>query len=95
MITAGLLHDITSYVEGCVAKVVINGTYEIVDFEVKAVTDNMMALNYIVPFADISLITLIELLDTNDIILSSNPVNVPITADHMMLQTIEIKEATK
>ncbi|HIW33437.1 MAG TPA: ketopantoate hydroxymethyltransferase [Candidatus Paenibacillus intestinavium] len=93
MITAELLNDIATYVDGRVAKVVLNGSYEINDFEVKAVTDNVMALNYIVPVADVSLITLIELKDSADNILTSNAVNVPITVDHMMLQTITVKEA--
>ncbi|KZS45691.1 ketopantoate hydroxymethyltransferase [Paenibacillus glucanolyticus] len=93
MITAGLLHGVAEYVNSCVAKVVINGTYTITDFEVKAVTDNVLALNYIVPVAEVSLITLVELKDAADNVLTSDLVNVPIVADHLMLQTIEVKEA--
>lgn len=93
MITADLLHGVAEYVNSRVAKVVINGTYTITDFEVKAVTDNVLALNYIVPVAEVSLITLVELKDAADNVLTSDPVNVPITADHLMLQTIEVKEA--
>lgn len=93
MITADLLHGVAEYVDSRVAKVVINGTYVITDFEVKAVTDNVLALNYIVPVADVSLITQVEIKDSEDNILSSNAVNVPITADHMMLQTITVREA--
>lgn len=93
MITAGLLHGVAEYVNSSVAKVVINGIYTITDFEVKAVTDNVLALNYIVPVAEVSLITLVELKDAANNVLISDPVNVPITADHLMLQTIEVKEA--
>lgn len=93
MITANLLHDVAVYVDTRVAKVVINGTYEITDFRVKQVTDNVLALNYIVPVADVSLITLVEVKDAANTVLSSNPVNVPITADHLMLQTITVREA--
>lgn len=93
MIEPNLLHDMAAYVNGRVAKVVINGSYEITNFVVKAVTDNMLALNYIVPVAEVSLITLVEIKDASDTVLTSNAVNVPITADHMMLQTIEVKEA--
>jgi len=93
MITEGLLHGVAEYVNSSVSKVVINGTYTITDFEVKAVTDNVLALNYIVPVAEVSLITLVELKDAANNVLISDPVNVPITADHLMLQTIEIKEA--
>lgn len=92
MIAAELLHDVAEYVNSRVAKVVINGTYTITNFDVKAVTDNVLALNYIVPVAEVSLITLVELKDADDNVLTSDPVNVPIAADHLMLQTIEVKE---
>ncbi|GJM70252.1 hypothetical protein HMSSN036_24680 [Paenibacillus macerans] len=92
MIVSNLLHDIADYVNGRVAKVVINNSYTITDFEVKTVNENVLILNYIVPVSEVSLITLVELKDAADNVLSSNAVNVPITADHLMLQTIEIKE---
>ncbi len=92
MIASNLLHDIADYVNGRVAKVVINNSYTITDFEVKTVNENVLILNYIVPVSEVSLITLVELKDAADNVLSSNAVNVPITADHLMLQTIEIKE---
>ncbi|MFB4326389.1 ketopantoate hydroxymethyltransferase [Priestia sp. BR_2] len=93
MIAAELLHDVAEYVNSRVAKVVINGTYTLTNFDVKAVTDNVLALNYIVPVAEVSLITLVELKDADDNVLTSDQVNVPIAADHLMLQTIEVKEA--
>ncbi|MEC0310194.1 ketopantoate hydroxymethyltransferase [Paenibacillus lautus] len=92
MISTELLHGVAEYMNQRVAKVVINGTYTITNFDVKAVTDNVLALNYIVPVSEVSLITLVELKDAADIVLTSNPVNVPIAADHLMLQTIEVKE---
>lgn len=95
MIASNLLHDVAEYVNGRVAKVVINGTYVITNFEVKAVTDNVLALNYVVPVEEVSLITLVELKDATDVVLTSNAVNIPITADHLMLQTIEVKEGLK
>lgn len=60
MIASNLLHDVAEYVNGRVAKVVINGTYVITNFEVKAVTNNVLALNYVVPVKEVSLITLVE-----------------------------------
>ncbi|WP_334072477.1 MULTISPECIES: ketopantoate hydroxymethyltransferase [Paenibacillus] len=92
MIAEGILHDVAEYVNGRVAKVVLNGTYAITDFEVKSVTDKVLVLNYIIPVAEIPLVTLIELKDAADTVLSSNVVNIPIAADHLMLQTIEVKE---
>ncbi|NGP58142.1 ketopantoate hydroxymethyltransferase [Paenibacillus thiaminolyticus] len=93
MISSALLRDVAKYIDGRVAKVVINGTFEITDFEVKNVTENVLVLNYIVPVEKVSWITLVELKDASGNVLSSNAVNVPITADHLMVQTIEIKEA--
>lgn len=92
MIAEQLLHDLAEYVGGRVAKVVLNGNYEIAEFEVKQVTDNVLALNYLVPVSDVPLITLIELKDSANKVLSSHEVNVPITSDTMMLQTLEVKE---
>jgi hypothetical protein len=92
VIAEQLLHDLAEYVGGRVAKVVLNGNYEIAEFEVKQVTDNVLALNYLVPVSDVPLITLIELKDSANKVLSSNEVNVPIASDTMMLQTVEVKE---
>ncbi|GIQ62132.1 hypothetical protein PACILC2_07000 [Paenibacillus cisolokensis] len=92
MIAEHLLHDLAEYVGGRVAKVVLNGNYEIAEFEVKQVTDNVLALNYLVPVSDVPLITLIELKDSANKVLSSHEVNVPIASDTMMLQTVEVKE---
>ncbi|MEF3309527.1 ketopantoate hydroxymethyltransferase [Paenibacillus sp. GYB004] len=92
MITAGFLHDVAGYVDNRIAKVVLNGSYEITNFEVKSVTDSMVAINYLVPVADVSLITQIELKDASNNVITSNPVHVPIASDTMMLQTILVKE---
>ncbi len=91
MIHQTLLNDIAQLVDGKIKKVVINEMYEITDFVVKQVTESVIALNYIIPVSVISLVELIELKDENNQILSSNTVQVPIAADHMMLQTISVK----
>jgi hypothetical protein len=92
MIDTAFLQDVAEYVDSRVAKVVLNGTYVIADFEVKQVTDNVLALKYLVPAADVSLITTIELRDAADNVISLNNVNIPITADHLMIQSITVKE---
>jgi hypothetical protein len=92
MINPELLHELAENVENRIAKVVLNGTYEITSFRVKQVTESIVALNYFVPVADVSLITLIELKDSAGNMITSNAVNVPITADLLMMQNIEIKE---
>lgn len=92
MISTQFLHDVATYTDGRIAKVVLNGSVVITDFEVKQVTDNKLALNYIVRSSSVSTITLIELKDATDNIISSNAVNVPIASDTLMLQTVEVKE---
>jgi len=92
MINQSFLHDVAVYANDRINKVVINGSYVITEFTVKQVNGSTVALNYIVPVANVSLITLIELKDASNNIISSNNVNIPITADHLMLQTIEIRE---
>ncbi|WP_276358396.1 ketopantoate hydroxymethyltransferase [Cohnella caldifontis] len=94
MISSVFLHDVAEYTDSRVAKVVLNGSYAITNFQVKQVTDDTLALNYIVPAADISLITRIEVKDAADVVLTSNDVNVPIASDTLMLQTIKAKEGT-
>jgi len=93
MITQTLLNSMATFVNGKVAKVVINGSYVITNFKVKEVSENVLALNYVVPVADVSLITTIDLKDASNTVLTSNQVNIPIVADHLMLQTITVKEA--
>ncbi|WP_028559009.1 hypothetical protein [Paenibacillus pinihumi] len=92
MISPGLLRDVAIYVDGRISKVVLNGTYEIKDFRVKQVTDSTVALNYFVPVSDVSLITLIELKDAAGNVLTSNEVHVPLIADQIMIQTIDVNE---
>jgi hypothetical protein len=94
MIEASFLSELAALVERRVDKVVLNGVYQITDFAVKSVSSNVLALNYIVPVARVPLVTLIELRSSDDTVLMRNVVNLPITADHMMLQTITVKEAS-
>ncbi|MGO4786959.1 ketopantoate hydroxymethyltransferase [Paenibacillus sp. FSL W7-1279] len=92
MISSQVLNDVAEYVDSRVSKVVLNGTYEITDFEVKQVTGSMMALNYIVPASSISLVTQIDLTGEAGELISSNPVYLPVSSDTLILQTIEVKE---
>lgn len=94
MINTQFLTDIANYIDGRVVKVKLNETYEITDFEVKEVTNSTLALNYVVPVAELTLITKIELKDAADVVVASNDVHVPITSDTLMLQTIEVKEVS-
>ncbi|WP_018750212.1 hypothetical protein [Paenibacillus sanguinis] len=92
MITASFKQEVANYVNTRIAKVVLNESYEINEFEQKAVTDSTVALNYIVPAANVPVITRVELRDAADGILTTHEVNVPVSSDTLMLQTVEVKE---
>lgn len=94
MITDSFLNEVANFVDSRIAKVVLNGVYEITKFEQKAVTDSTVALNFIIPAAQISLVTLIEVKGPTNNLVSSKPVNVPIISDTLMLETFEIEEVT-
>jgi len=94
MIAESFLNEVANFVDYRIAKVVLNGVYEITKFEQKAVTDSTVALNYIIPASQVSLVTLIEVKGPDNNLVSSKPVNLPITSDTLMLETFEIEEVT-
>lgn len=94
MIACTLLSEIAALTDSKIAKVVLNGTYEIDTFEVKSVTGATVGMQYIVPASAVPVVTKIELKNSADQVISSNDVYVPITSDTLILQTIEVKEAS-
>ncbi|WP_127575247.1 ketopantoate hydroxymethyltransferase [Paenibacillus barengoltzii] len=94
MIASTLLSEIAELVDSKIAKVVLNETYEIDTFEVKAVTGSTVGMQYVVPASAVSVVTKIELKNSSDQVVSSNDVYVPITSDTLILQTVEVKEAS-
>ncbi|MFB9273364.1 ketopantoate hydroxymethyltransferase [Cohnella cellulosilytica] len=92
MIDTQFLHDVAGYVNGRIAKVVLNSMVEITSFTVKEAPDRTVILQYIIPVADVSLVELIELKDASDNLITSNEVEIPITSDTLVLQTVEVKE---
>lgn len=92
MITTEFLHDVAVYANGRVKKVVLNGSYEIADFEIKQVNENILSMKYMVPFGSVEAISKIELQGTAGEVISTNEVAVPITTDTLLLQTLKVKE---
>ncbi|WP_063564815.1 hypothetical protein [Paenibacillus sp. O199] len=88
-----ILNDLAVHLNSRITKVVLNGVYEITDFVEKAVTESTVAINFLIPAADVSMVTLIELKGPN-IRVSSKAVNVPNQSDTLMLETFEIEEVT-
>lgn len=92
MIQNILLNRTANFLVTQVAKVTINGTIDITNFEVKSATNNKANLQYIVPASSTSLITLIEVKDASNVVLTSDVVNIPITSDHLQIQSITVRE---
>ncbi|AFL99536.1 hypothetical protein Desde_1104 [Desulfitobacterium dehalogenans ATCC 51507] len=92
MIPITFLEDVADYVDGRITKVVLNGYYEITDFDVKQVREGIINMEYKVHNGAVPLITLIELRDSSNNVISSNNVYVPITTDTIITQTIRVKE---
>ncbi|MDQ0658748.1 ketopantoate hydroxymethyltransferase [Paenibacillus sp. ClWae2A] len=93
MIDQEILNELAAHLNSRITKVVINGVYEITNFSEKAVTESTVAVNFLIPAADVSMVTLIEVKGPN-IRVSSKPVNLPVISDTLMLETFEIEEAT-
>lgn len=94
MITAEFLGKVAAFTDQQISRVVLNGTYEITQFEIKQVSGSVVTLNYFVPASAVTEITLIELQAADGAVISSNAVQVPITADTIMVQTVEIQEVS-
>ena len=92
MITTGFLGNVAEFVNSKIAKVVLNSSYEITNFDAKQVSSGLINMQYTVPNGAITAINLIELKDNAGNVVSSNQVYVPITADTIITQTIKVKE---
>jgi len=92
VISIEFLSSIAGYVDGQVAKVVLNGSYEITSFKVKEAEQGLVNMQYVVPDGVVPIVSLIELRDSSDTVISSNEVYVPITADTIITQSIRVKE---
>ncbi|MDN4069276.1 ketopantoate hydroxymethyltransferase [Paenibacillus vini] len=92
MIASSFLNGVANYTHGRIAKVVLNDSIEIANFTIKEVTESTVGMQYIVPAALVSLVTKIDLKDSNNNLISTNNVYVPIASDTLLLQTILIKE---
>lgn len=94
MISSTFLNEVAEYTDTKIAKVVINDTYEITNFQVKEVTGSTLGMQYIVPSSSISLVTKIDLKTASNQLISTNNVYVPIASDTLLLQTIYVREVS-
>ncbi len=93
MIQTGYLQEIAGYTNKRIAKVTLNGQYDITTFTVKRVTDQRVELEYLIPAVDITSVTLLELRSATNEVLGSSEVFIPVAADTVIKQYIEVKGA--
>ena len=94
MIASTLLSEIAELADSKIAKVVLNDAYEITNFEVKSVSGSTVGMQYIVSAAAVTVVSKIELKGMSDQLITSNDVYIPITSDTLILQTMEVREAS-
>lgn len=92
MITDRFLGSVAEFVSTNVAKVVLNQTYEITNFTIKSVQGTVLTIEYMVPAASVDLITLIQLKDAADSVITENSVYVPVPSDTIIRQPITVRE---
>lgn len=92
-ITNDLLTDTANFVEGQIAKVIINGTVTINTFTTKQVTDSTVELEYEVTNAmGVNTITRIQICKADDTSLTDVTVYVPVVGSALINHKIEVKE---
>lgn len=92
-LTPLMLNKLKTFTGEEIKAVLINDTYKITTFVQKIITGGYLRIQYNVEnWEQIQLITNIKFLDENDLILSNNPVYIPISSDTMIEHRINIRE---
>ena len=92
-ITDDLLEDTATFVEGEIAKVIINGTVTITTFTTKQVSDNKVELEYEVSNSmGVNTITRIQICKADNTPLTDVTVYVPVVGQTLINHKIEVKE---
>lgn len=92
-LTPLMLNKLKTFTREEIKAVLINDTYKITTFVQKIITGGYLRIQYNVEnWEQIQLITNIKFLDEDDLILSNNPVYIPISSDTMIEHRINIRE---
>ena len=92
-LTPLMLNKLKTFTGEEIKAVLINDTYKITTFVQKIITGGYLRIQYkIENWEEIKLITNIKFLDGKDLILSNNPVYIPIASDTMIEHRINIRE---
>lgn len=92
-LTPLLLNKLKTFTGEEIKAVLINDTYKITTFVQKIITGGYLRIQYNVEnWEQIQLITNIKFLDEDDLMLSNDPVYIPISSDTMIEHRINIRE---
>lgn len=92
-LTPLMLNKLKTFTGEEIQAVLINDTYKITNFVQKIITGGYLRIQYnIENWEEIKLITNIKFLDGKDLILSNDPVYIPIASDTMIEHRINIRE---
>lgn len=92
-LTPLMLNKLKTFTGEEIKAVLINDTYKITTFVQKIITGGYLRIQYNVEnWKQIQLITNIKFLDEDDLILSNDPVYIPISSDTMIEHRINIRE---
>lgn len=92
-LTPLMLNKLKTFTGEEIKAVLINDTYKITTFVQKIITGGYLRIQYNVKnWKQLQLITNIKFLDEDDLILSNDPVYIPISSDTMIEHRINIKE---
>lgn len=92
-LTPLMLNKLKTFTGEEIQAVLINDTYKITNFVQKIITGGYLRIQYnIENWKEIKLITNIKFLDGKDLILSNDPVYIPIASDTMIEHRINIRE---
>ena len=88
-----LLTDVANFVSSDVVYARLNGSYVVSALD-KSVSDNTLIISYTIQPSQVPLITLLELLDANNNVLTSSTVYIPVTTTQVIKHTIPVQEGT-
>lgn len=88
-----MLNKLATFSVNEIAKVRINGTYIVTDFEMKSASANIATIQYyVMPESGITNVTRIELLDSSNNVLTLSNVYIPLVLGVNLKHTILVKE---
>ena len=90
-VQTGLLTDTATYIEGDIASARINGSVSIASLT-KSTSGAAVTISYTVTEEQASTVTLVELLDSDENVLTSSAVYVPISGSAIFNHTITVQE---